>query len=53
MREIEDQTESQAEQAAYDEWVAEARARGLNGEADIFRSGWVAGRDYSTAEGAR
>ena len=50
MREIEDQAEDQAEQAAYDAWVAEARAHGLNGEADIFRAGWSAGRDYARAE---
>jgi hypothetical protein len=42
MREIEDQEESRVEQAAYEAWVAEARAHGLNGEADIFRAGWVA-----------
>jgi hypothetical protein len=50
MRAIEDQAENQAEQAAYEEWVAEERAHGLNGEADIFRAGWVAGRDWSRAE---
>ena len=31
MREIEGREESQVEQAAYEEWVAEARAHGLNG----------------------
>jgi hypothetical protein len=50
MREIEDQEEGRVEQVAYEEWVAEARAHGLNGEADIFRAGWVAGRDYARAE---
>ena len=53
MREIEERAENQAEQAAYAEWVAEARAHGLNGEADIFRAGWVAGRDWSDAEVTR
>jgi hypothetical protein len=50
MTEIEDQAEREAEQAAYDVWVAEARAHGLNGEADIFRAGWVAAREYSSTE---
>ena len=50
MREIEDQEERQVEQAAYEEWVAEARAHGLNGEADTFRAGWVASRDYARAK---
>ena len=50
MPEIEMPEEIQAEQMAYDAWVAVSRGNGRNGERDIFRAGWLAGRDYSSAE---
>jgi hypothetical protein len=50
MSKIEDQVENQAEQAAYETWVTEARAHGLNGEPDIFRAGWVAARGWQHEE---
>jgi hypothetical protein len=50
MPEIETPEEMQAEQLAYDAWVAVARGNGHNGERDIFRAGWLAGREYSSTE---
>ena len=50
MPEIETPEEIEAEQLAYDAWVAVARGNGHNRERDIFRAGWLANRDYSSTE---
>jgi hypothetical protein len=42
--------EADAAQAAYDAWLARARADGRTSEHEAFAAGWTAGRDWAEAQ---
>jgi hypothetical protein len=46
MHDVETVEERELYEAAYEQWVAEARETGRNTEPETFRAGWLAGLAY-------